>query len=113
MGGRHLLAQPSLSPRGPIRPITSPGGSGNPSGTPVLSETTRNHSDVRIRPFLHLDWLSGAAEPPPRSFIRSKRGRQESAVLHLFFSSASDPFSRIRHGEREPWSFIGGGEGRR
>src|SRR3954464_12371619 len=46
-GARHLLARPSLSPRGPLWPITSPGFPVTPSGTPVLSETTRNHSDVR------------------------------------------------------------------
>ena len=34
---------PSLSPQGPLRPNTSPGGSGNPSGTPVLSETSPEH----------------------------------------------------------------------
>src|SRR3954466_14177149 len=28
--------------------------------------------------FLRLDWLSRAAEPPPRAFIRSGRGRQKS-----------------------------------
>ena len=33
----------SLSPQGPLRPNTSPGGSGNPSGTPVLSETSQEH----------------------------------------------------------------------
>ena len=30
-------------PLGPLRPNTSPGGSGNPSGTPVLSETSPEH----------------------------------------------------------------------
>src|SRR4051812_19765068 len=31
-----------------------------------------------------LDWLSGAAEPPPRSFIKSGRGK---GVPHSFISS--------------------------
>src|SRR4051812_26041817 len=44
-------------------------------------------------PFLCFDWLSGAAEPPPRSFIRSERGRRKSALLHLFFSLASSLLS--------------------
>ena len=35
-------------PSGPLRPNTSPGGSGNPSGTPVFSEITQNTSSVRI-----------------------------------------------------------------
>ena len=38
----------SSLPSSQIRPVTSPGGSGNPSGTPVLSEITRNTSGVRI-----------------------------------------------------------------
>src|SRR3954466_12186975 len=60
-GGRHLLAQPSLSPRGPLWPITSPGFPVTPSGTPVLSETTRNHSDVRT-------WLSNISICMSRPF---------------------------------------------
>ena len=60
-----------------------------------------------------LDSLSGAAEPPPRSFIKSGRGAQKPALSHLLLSSASAPLSLIRHGEREPRPFIGGGEGRR
>ena len=60
-----------------------------------------------------LDSLSGAAEPPPRSFIKSGMGAQKPALSHLLLSSASAPLSLIRHGEREPRPFIGGGEGRR
>ena len=59
-----------------------------------------------------LDWLSGAAEPPPRSFIKSGRG---DGVPHSFISSFLQLLlpPSIRHGERESWSFNGGGEGRR
>src|SRR3954470_18167355 len=47
--GRATSWAPALSlPSGPLRPNTSPGGSGNPSGTPVFSEITRNTSGVRI-----------------------------------------------------------------
>ena len=60
-----------------------------------------------------LDSLSGAAEPPPRSFIKSGMGAQKPALSHLLLSSASAPLSLICHGEREPRPFIGGGEGRR
>ena len=59
-----------------------------------------------------LDWLSGAAEPPPRSFIKSGRGDR---VPHSFISSFLQLLlpPSIRHGERESWSFNGGGAGRR
>ena len=60
-----------------------------------------------------LDWPSGAAKPQPRSFIKSGRGAQKPALSHLLLSSASAPLSLLRHGEREPRPFIGGGEGRR
>ena len=60
-----------------------------------------------------LDSLIGAAEPPPCSFIKSGRGAQKPALSHLLLSLASAPLSPICHGEREPWPFIGGGEGRR
>ena len=44
MGGGATSWAAALSlPSGPIRPITSPGGSGNPSGTPVFSETSPEH----------------------------------------------------------------------
>src|SRR4051812_5473218 len=43
--------------------------------------------------FLRFDWLSGAAEPPPRSFIRSELGRRKSALLHHFFSLTPGPLS--------------------
>ena len=47
--GRATSWAAALSlPSGPLRPNTSPGGSGNPSGTPVFSEITRNTSGVRI-----------------------------------------------------------------
>ena len=64
-------------------------------------------------PFSSLDSLSGAAEPPPRSFIKSGMGAQKPSLSHLLFSSASAPLSLLCHGEREPRPFIGGGEGRR
>src|SRR3954471_10144185 len=59
-----------------------------------------------------LDWLSGAAEPSPRSFIKSGRG---NGVPHSFISSFLQLLlpPSICHGERESWSFNGGGEGRR
>ena len=42
--GRATSWAAALSlPSGPLRPNTSPGGSGNPSGTPVLSETSPEH----------------------------------------------------------------------
>ena len=64
-------------------------------------------------PFSCLDSPSGAAEPPPHSFIKSGMGAQKPSLSHLLFSSASAPLSLLCRGEREPRPFIGGGEGRR
>ena len=47
-GTRPTLAAPLSSHQGPCGPLTLPRGSGNPPGTPVFSEITRNLSGVRI-----------------------------------------------------------------
>src|SRR3954466_7284600 len=50
----------------------------------------RRGSRQRVGPsrllFRRLDWLSGAAEPPPRSFIRSERGGGGDGNPHSFIS---------------------------
>ena len=47
-GAHHLLAAALSLHYGPPGPIIPPGGSGNPPGTPVNSETFQNTSGVRI-----------------------------------------------------------------
>src|SRR3954462_7119984 len=48
--------------------------------------------------FLRLDWLSGAVEPPPCSFIRSERGATETRI-----PSSSLSFSFCSPLSRSPW----------
>ena len=47
-GARHLLGCFPLSPLRPTKAQYFPGGSGNPSDTPVFSETIQNTSGIRI-----------------------------------------------------------------
>src|SRR3954470_37362 len=88
VGGGRLIRRlgPARQPHGFHAPRVADGGGRKPG---------RRGSGQRVGPsrlaFLRADWLSGAAEPPPCFFIKSKRGRRKSALLHLSFSSASDP----------------------
>ena len=49
-GGRHPLGAGVLPSYGPYGPYLPPGGSGNPSGTPVCTQYTPNPSGIRILP---------------------------------------------------------------
>src|SRR4051812_36220928 len=108
--GRGRLTRrlgPARLPRGSHALEVANGGGGKPGRRGL-----RQRAGPRSLRLSRLDWLSGAAEPPPRSFIKSGRG---DGVPHSFISSFLQLLlpPSICYGEREPWSFNGGGEGRR
>ena len=87
--GRGRLTRrlgPACLPRGSHALGVANGGGGKP-GRRGLGRWV-GPSSLRLP---RLDWLSGAAEPPPRSFIKSGRGGWRPAFFHILLPSASAP----------------------
>ena len=109
--GSGRLTHPLSSAR-PPRVSHAPGVANGGGGKPCRRWLGRRVGPGSLR-LPYLDRPSGAAEPQPRSLIKSGRGDGVPHSFIFFFFFHLPLLPSIRHGERESRSFNSGGEGRR